>query len=132
MNIEPTINPINKQNFQVNRGPNISKNETLALFPNKNTAPSKVPIGQTYLQNAGTVLLEAKPNIKGTHITSTTNNTYLKYDNTLVILFFFSFGVLILYNSSWKKPPGQNHPQIILPKEIAYNNKIPTTYVIVL
>ena len=62
-------------------------------------------------------------------MTNENNNTYLKYDKTLVTLLFLSFGVLILYNNSWIKPTGHKNPQIVRPNIIEYNKIIPNTYV---
>ena len=89
------------------------------VFTNKNTAPSNVPAGHIYLQNAGRgKFLDCKPYINGNITTKATNKTYLKYDKTLVTLFFCNFGVLILYKSSCIKPNGHKNPQMVLPKII--------------
>ena len=128
INTDPIINNINNTNFHVNKLPNIWKKSTLLGFDNKNIAPNDVPDGQIYLQNAGSGI-DCIPYIIGNAITNTINNTYLKYDNTLVTLFFFNFGVLILYNNSWINPIGHKYPQIVLPKIIEYNKIIPKIYV---
>ena len=66
-------------NFQVNSPPIASNKLVLLGLESNPTAPSKVPIGQIYLQNAGTAMpLLARPNIKGIPITIINNMKYFK------------------------------------------------------
>ena len=51
------------------------------------------------------ILFKAKDN--GIPITKINSKTYFKYESILVNLFFFNFGVLILYKSSCNNPAGQ-------------------------
>ena len=86
------MNPINNINFQEKIIFKIESILALLGFDNNDTAPSTIPAGQIYLQNAGSGMF-AYIYITGRMITNTTRITYFKYENALVKLLFQILGV---------------------------------------
>ena len=121
-----TTNTTSNINFHVNSPLSIAKKPEFSGFAKSPTPPPKVPAGHIYLQNAGV----AAPVVMEITIVSITTNTasktYFRYERMRVALFFFNFGVLILYKSSCPSPTGQRKPHIVLPSSNPNKASIPS------
>ena len=100
----------------VNRIPSMPNISVLTEFESKPTAPSKVPAGQIYLQNAGSGRFSFRPYAIGITATNTARITYFRYEQIRVVRDLRIFGVGILCSSSWISPRGQSQPQIVRPR----------------
>ena len=91
------------------------KSPALAGLASRNIAPSEVPAGHMYLQNAGRATPWAMPYQAVMPMTKTPRITYLSHESARVTRFFLSFGVGSLLSSSWISPSGHSQPQMVRP-----------------